>query len=122
MTDLLLGSPLVQAIGWALIHFVWQGTVVAIATGLTLHALAAARPATRYAVACFSMALMLAVPLVTVLTARVPDAALWCQAVNGEFTIRSHSSGCFLPPSSFGWQAFSCCRFVSWSPAPSWSA
>ena len=74
MTDPLLDSPLVQSIGWALIHFVWQGTVVGIATALTLRALAGVRPALRYAVACFSMALMLMVPVVSVLTDRVPDS------------------------------------------------
>ncbi|HEU4692535.1 MAG TPA: M56 family metallopeptidase, partial [Vicinamibacterales bacterium] len=74
MTDPFLDSPLVQSIGWALIHFVWQGTVVGIATALTLRALAGARSATRYAVACFSMALMLMVPVVSVLTDRVPDS------------------------------------------------
>ncbi len=74
MIDPLLDSPLVQSIGWALIHFVWQGTVVGIATALTLRALAGVRPALRYAVACFSMALMLMVPVVSVLTDRVPDS------------------------------------------------
>ena len=70
MSDPLLDSPLVQSIGWALIHFVWQGTVIGIATALTLRALAGTRPAKRYAVSCFSMALMLIVPVVAVLTDR----------------------------------------------------
>jgi beta-lactamase regulating signal transducer with metallopeptidase domain len=96
VTDLSLDSPLVQSIGWALIHFVWQGTVIGIATALTLRALAGARPAMRYAVACFSMALMLIVPVVGMLTARPSaSAALWCQAVNGEFTIH-----CLTPSAS----------------------
>ena len=28
MTDPLLDTPLVQSIGWALIHFVWQGSAI----------------------------------------------------------------------------------------------
>jgi beta-lactamase regulating signal transducer with metallopeptidase domain len=98
VNDASLDSALVQSIGWALIHFVWQGTVIGIATALTLRALAGARPATRYSVSCFSMALMLIVPVVGMLTAR-PSAfvtdALWCQAVNGEFTIH-----CLTPSAS----------------------
>ena len=63
MTDPLLDTPLVQSIGWALLHFVWQGTVIGIAAALVLRALAGARPTMRYAVACFSLALMLIVPM-----------------------------------------------------------
>jgi beta-lactamase regulating signal transducer with metallopeptidase domain len=75
VSDPLLDSPLVQSIGWALIHFVWQGTAIGIATAMTLRALAGARPATRYGVACFSLVLMLIVPVVAVLTDRVSDTA-----------------------------------------------
>ncbi len=74
MTDPLLDMPLVQSIGWALIHFVWQGTVIGIASALALRALAGARPTVRYAVACFSLALMLIVPLVAVLADRGSDS------------------------------------------------
>jgi beta-lactamase regulating signal transducer with metallopeptidase domain len=63
----LLETPLVQSIGWALVHFVWQGTVIGVATALALRVLGSARPATRYAVACLSLALMLAVPVVAVI-------------------------------------------------------
>jgi beta-lactamase regulating signal transducer with metallopeptidase domain len=73
--DPLLDSPLVRSIGWALIHFVWQGTVIGIATALTLRALAGARPVMRYAVACFSLALMLIVPVIGVLTNRPSDSS-----------------------------------------------
>ena len=47
MTEPLLETPLVQSIGWALIHFVWQGTAIGIATALALRALAGARPSVR---------------------------------------------------------------------------
>ena len=75
MTDPLLDIPLVRTIGWALIHFVWQGTAIGLATALALRVLAGARPATRYTVACFSLALMLIVPVVAaVLTERASDS------------------------------------------------
>ena len=74
MTDPLLDTPLVQSIGRALLHFVWQGTVIGIAAALVLRALAGARPTMRYVVACFSLALMLIVPIVAVLTDRASDS------------------------------------------------
>ena len=74
MTDPLLDTPLVQSIGWALLHFVWQGTVIGIAAALVLRALAGARPTMRYAVACFSLALMLIVPILAVFTNRASDS------------------------------------------------
>src|ERR1044072_4088075 len=66
--------PLVQSIGWALIHFVWQGTVIGIATALALRALGGARPTVRYAVACCSLALMLIVPVAAVFVDRASDS------------------------------------------------
>jgi beta-lactamase regulating signal transducer with metallopeptidase domain len=73
--DPLLDAPLVQSIGWALIHFVWQGSAIGIAAALALRVLASARPTLRYAVACCSLALMLIVPVAAVLTDRAPDSA-----------------------------------------------
>ena len=32
----LLREPAAQAIGWALLHFIWQGTLVAALTGIVL--------------------------------------------------------------------------------------
>ena len=70
MTNPLLDASLVQSIGWALVHFVWQGTVIAASTALTLRVLAEARPSTRYLVACVGLALMLLVPMAAVFTGR----------------------------------------------------
>src|ERR1700722_3000263 len=74
-----MGSPVswlspaaMQALGWALIHFVWQGVAIA--------ALAAAlmgfcrRPSARYWVGVGALALMLAMPVVTFL--RFDDSVL----------------------------------------------
>ena len=63
MANPLLNTPLVQSVGWALIHFVWQGTAIGIATAIALRVLAGSRPTVRYGVACFSLALMLTVPV-----------------------------------------------------------
>jgi beta-lactamase regulating signal transducer with metallopeptidase domain len=68
----LLDTPLVQSSGWALLNFIWHGTVRGAATAGALRALAGARPATRYALACFSLASMLIVPVLAVLVDRAP--------------------------------------------------
>jgi len=48
------------SIGWALVHFLWQGALLALLTGLVLRLLKSAR--TRYLVACASLALCLLLP------------------------------------------------------------
>lgn len=55
-------SYLVVAVGWTLVHFVWQGALLGCALALLLTALRNARPETRYAVACAGLLLCLAWP------------------------------------------------------------
>jgi bla regulator protein BlaR1 len=43
---------LVAAIGWTLLQFVWQGTLIGLATALLLRTLRGAAPQVRYLVAC----------------------------------------------------------------------
>jgi beta-lactamase regulating signal transducer with metallopeptidase domain len=57
----------VEALGLALVHFVWQGTVVAGLLSIALTCLARASSRTRYAAACMAMVLMLAIPAGTFL-------------------------------------------------------
>lgn len=45
-------NAFVQALGWTLLHFLWQGLLIAGATALVLAALRNARPEARYAVGC----------------------------------------------------------------------
>lgn len=52
-------------IGWALIHFLWQGTLVAVVLAVLSVVLARRTPAVRYAVACGALATMLALPAAT---------------------------------------------------------
>jgi len=63
----------VSTLGWALIHFVWQGTLVGIATAVALMALRNARPQARYAVCCAALALCLALPVIGVLRGMPAD-------------------------------------------------
>jgi uncharacterized protein (TIGR03435 family) len=60
--QLLASQPWVERLGWTLLHFLWQGTLIALLYAATRRA---ARPNTRYVVACAALALMMAVPLIT---------------------------------------------------------
>ena len=57
--------PLVHALGWALIHFCWQGALIAAAYAAGSLMLRTARPTTRYLFGLISMALMAAAPILT---------------------------------------------------------
>lgn len=56
-------SVWMPAIGWALLHFLWQGLLIGWGTALALNLLRKARPQTRYAVACGALLLCAALPL-----------------------------------------------------------
>jgi len=57
-------STLVQALGWTLLHFLWQGLLIGCATALALAALRNARPEARYAVGCGALLACLCWPAV----------------------------------------------------------
>ena len=58
----------IQALGWSLLHFVWQGAVIGILCWAVLRAQETSRPSTRYWTAMSGLALMAAAPLVTFFT------------------------------------------------------
>jgi beta-lactamase regulating signal transducer with metallopeptidase domain len=53
------------ALGWTLIHFVWQGGLVALLLGVANAILRRGLATTRYAVSCGALLLMLAAPIAT---------------------------------------------------------
>ena len=59
----ILFDTLVPAIGWSLLHFVWQGLLIGWGAALVLHLLRNARPQARYAVACAALLLCAALPV-----------------------------------------------------------
>src|SRR5438093_10030548 len=56
-------TSVMTLLGWTLIHFVWQGSVLALATLVALRR--ARRAQTRYLVACIGLGAMLITPLAT---------------------------------------------------------
>ncbi len=69
-------NPWMQATGWTLIHFVWQGGLLALATAVGLRLCRRRSSEARYAIACAGLTAMLAAPVVTAAFFRTPDSAL----------------------------------------------
>ena len=61
----MLQQPAAQAVGWALLHFVWQGALVGVLTAVALALLRRSAPDVRYVVATIGLSLMLTLPVVT---------------------------------------------------------
>ena len=59
-------AMLVPALGKALLHFLWQGTLLGLLAGLAIGLLRNARPQARYAIACMALAASLLLPMLTV--------------------------------------------------------
>jgi len=60
-----LSHPLILALGWALIHFLWQGALIAALSFLAQAALRKGSAQSRYTAACLAMLLMTLCPLAT---------------------------------------------------------
>ena len=61
----LLRQPAAQVMGWALLHFVWQGALVGGLTAIALAALRSSAADVRYVVSTIGLSLMLTLPAVT---------------------------------------------------------
>ena len=55
----------VQIAGWVLVHFLWQGSVLAIVAAAALRFCRRRSSSVRYIVACLALGAMLAAPLLT---------------------------------------------------------
>jgi uncharacterized protein (TIGR03435 family) len=55
----------IHVVGWTLVHFAWQGALVALTAAAALYLLRHAAPQSRYAVACLALAAMLVLPAAT---------------------------------------------------------
>ena len=76
--EFLLQQPVAQAIGWALVQFVWQGALVGLLSAVALYALRRSAADVRYVVAAIGLSLMLTMPAVTALQTwrSITDAAV----------------------------------------------
>ncbi|HEX8537198.1 MAG TPA: M56 family metallopeptidase, partial [Cystobacter sp.] len=54
-----------QSLGWALLHLLWQGTLVAVALAMALQVVDRRAASSRYLLACGALALLLVLPVLT---------------------------------------------------------
>jgi|GEM_PF-3157514 len=66
MINELMHSNVAQSVGWALVHFLWQGLAVGILAWLALALVPARNSNLRYAIGCAALVLMLACPIFTI--------------------------------------------------------
>src|SRR5258708_3717503 len=66
--ETLLEQPIFQALGWTLLHFIWQGALIALLYFCVSVLLRRFAANVRYAAACGAMLLMLIAPAVTMLS------------------------------------------------------
>lgn len=69
-------NPWMQVTGWTLIHFVWQGGLLALAVAAGLRLCRRPSSKARYAVACAGLAAMLASPAITAVFLSAPASVL----------------------------------------------
>src|SRR3990170_1127401 len=65
VVETLLSRPAAQAIGWALLHFIWQGALIGILTSIVLRLLRRSAADVRYVVSTIALSLMFTMPVVT---------------------------------------------------------
>jgi hypothetical protein len=68
----ILNHPLVNLIGWTLLHFLWQGAIVGVIVAALLAGLRRRNASVRYVVGIVGLAAMAACPLITMATHPVP--------------------------------------------------
>ena len=75
MADLLATSPVIQALGYALVAFLWQGAAIGVLTVALAAASRRASSETRYAIGCVALVALVLAPIVTT-AARLQDSPL----------------------------------------------
>ena len=66
----LLEQPAIEALGWALLHFLWQGAAVGLVLAAVLAAMRRWSSAARYSVCCAALAAMAVLPIATAICCR----------------------------------------------------
>ena len=82
--EAMLRQPGAQAVGWALLHFVWQGGLVAVSTAAALALLRRSAADVRYVVSAIALSVMLTLPAVTESPERVVSPPSWKKLMASE--------------------------------------
>ena len=68
-------AEITQKLGWTLVHFVWQGSAVALILAIVLRLLQKSSANLRYIIACIALALIVLMPAITINMVDVPVVA-----------------------------------------------
>lgn len=93
-----LSASFVAALGWALIHFLWQGLAIGLAAAAALMLLRNARPQARYAVACIALALCVALPAFGLIRGLQAEPAAAVPAAFAATAADTANAGVFVVP------------------------
>lgn len=100
-----LNTPTAALVGWALVHFLWQGALIHLALVLTLRVVPKPASELRYVFSCSALLLMVLLPALTVtLMAHDPATDAIPQPSGVQAQIVS-ASGNAIPPTSSGYVA-----------------
>jgi beta-lactamase regulating signal transducer with metallopeptidase domain/peptidoglycan/xylan/chitin deacetylase (PgdA/CDA1 family) len=86
-------AGLVETIGWALVHSIWQGTLVALLYAAFAGLVAESSAQVRYLAACGALALMLALPAATALFLHRSESAAPARERAADFGFFSDEAG-----------------------------
>src|SRR5216684_3438480 len=90
--EMILAGPLGKAIGWALVHLLWQGVLVAAILAATLALLQRQSANARYLAACGALILLVALGIATGYRAYDPGVAPTMPAVVTTYIMDSTSA------------------------------
>lgn len=86
--------------GWTLIHFLWQGALIAAITAIILELLSFRSARVRYVVSCAGLLAMLAAPVLTLTIIRPSSSSAIGFAAIERVGVRSGLASDALPPSA----------------------
>jgi beta-lactamase regulating signal transducer with metallopeptidase domain len=102
--ELVAAGPLVQSVGSALLHLLWQGAAIGLLTALVLRLIHREQPVVRYTIACCALAGLLVSPIFTGFIAYRSAAAPVYGPVGTSTADLVADSGFLLPAEKLGSQ------------------
>lgn len=97
-----LTPSFVSTLGWALVHFLWQGLALGMAAAVALMLLRNARPQLRYAVACLALALCVVLPVAGMVRGLYAEASVTAQSTPAiVHAVAATANLAVVPPTSW---------------------
>ncbi len=96
-------ASIVPALGWSLLHFVWQGLVVGAVAALLLRLLRDASPRWRYAVCAMALLICLCIPLIYLTCSLAPSGTLPSASQTTEMPVWQHALQARMPALVGAW-------------------